>query len=245
MSRIYRLGLYWLGLLSVAGCGALGYRYFPGPVQPVPEEAQEKGVVVMDDGTVKHSIGRLEIDIRPMTDEELNRQFPTATRKGVNPYTYGYWRPSGEEWTPSRFTVFRLKVKNYEFPKIEVDPLKAEIVASNGRRYRPFSILELENYFYRYAIGYAGNKYGEFRERMDILNSTLYEKVPIFSGQEREGYIVFPPLHPDVRDFTVYLREVVLRFDYRNEPLETVDLSFHFQREVYKAREPRIAGRVK
>ena len=38
----------------------------------------------------------------------------------------------------------------------------------------------------------------------------------------------------DVTDFTVHLRGVVLRFDFRKEPLETVDLNFHFQREVHK-----------
>ena len=235
-----RLGCYALSFILSAGCGAFGYRTFSGPVQPAPEEAQGKGVAVMDDGTVKHSLGRLEIGLRPMTDEELNRQFQIASKEGVNPYTYGDWRPSGEKWTPSRFTVFRLRVKNYEFPKMEVDPLKAEIVASNGRRYKPFSRLDLENYYARYAIGYAGNTYRKFDKRKDILMRTFYQKTPIFSGQEQEGYIVFPPLHPDVESFSVHLKEIVLRFNYRNEPLETVDLSFHFQREVYKAREPRI-----
>ena len=235
-----RLGWIVLGFLLSAECGTLGYRSFSGPVQPAPEEAQGKGVAVMDDGTVKHAIGRLEIGLRPMTDEELNRQFPLASKEGVNPYTYGDWRPSGEKWTPSRFTVFRLSVKNYEFPKMEVDPLKTEMVTSNGRKYTPFTMLELKNYYTRYAIGYAGNTYKRFDERKDILTKTLYQRVPIFSGQEQVGYIVFPPLHPDVESFSVHLKEVVLKFDYRNEPLETVALSFHFRREVYRAREPRI-----
>jgi hypothetical protein len=186
----------------------------------------------MDDGTVKHSLGRLEIGLKPMADEELNRQFSKVTKEGLNPYTYGTWRPMGETRTPCRFTVFHLKVKNYEFPKMEVDPIKAEIVTSNGRKYGPFSLLELDNYFCRYAGAYAGNSYQGFRVRMDILNKTLYHKDVVFSGQEQEGYIVFPPFPPDVTDFTVHLREVVLRSDYKNEPLETVDLSFHFEREV-------------
>jgi hypothetical protein len=93
--------------------------------------------------------------------------------------------------------------------------------------------LELDNYFCRYAEAYAGNPYRGFRERMDILKKTLYHKDLVFSGQEQEGYIVFPPFPPDVTDFTVHLRGVVLRSDFRKEPLETVDLSFHFQREVH------------
>jgi hypothetical protein len=212
-------------------------------VQPAPERAQGKGVAVMDDGTVKHSLGRLEISLRPITDEELNRQFPSASEERVNPYTYGDWSPSGEKWVPSRFTVFRLTVKNYEFPRMEVDPLKAKIVTTNGRRYGVFSLLELDNYYTRYAIGYGGNTYKEFNERKGILTQTFYRKGPIFSGQEQVGYIIFPPLHPDVDDFSVHLKGIVLRFDYRDEPTETVDMSFHFQREIYKALEPRILER--
>ena len=228
----YGIGLLW-ALLIAAGCAVpMGYRYLPGPVSSVSGKGQAEGAVVMDDGTVNHSLGRLVIGLKPMTDEELNRQFPTVTKEGLNPYTYGTWRPMGERHTPGRFTVFHLKVKNYEFPKLEVDPIKAEIVTSNGRKYEPFSLLELDNYFCRYAEAYAGNPYRGFRVRMDILNKTLYPKDMVFSGQEQEGYIVFPPFPPDVTDFTVHLREVVLRFDFRKEPLETVDLSFHFEREV-------------
>ena len=229
----YGIGLLW-ALFIAAGCAVpVGYRYFPGPVSSVSEKGQAEGAVVMDDGTVKHSIGRLEIGLKPMADEELNRQFPTVTKEGLNPYTYGTWRPVGESSTPGRFTVFHLKVKNYEFPKMEVDPIKAEIVTSNGRKYGPFSLLELDNYFCRYAGAYAGNPYQGFRGRMDILNKTLYQRDVVFSGQEHDGYIVFPPFPPDVTDFTVHLKGVVLRFDFRKEPLETVDLNFHFQREVH------------
>jgi len=228
----YGIGLLW-ALFIAAGCAVpVGYRYFPGPVCSVSEKGQAEGAVVMDDGTVQHSLGRLVIGLKPMADEELNRQFPTVTKEGLNPYTYGTWCPMGEKDTPRRFTVFRLNVKNYEFPKMEVDPIKAEIVTSNGRKYAPFNLLELDNYFSRYAAGYAGNPYKGFRVRMDILKKTLYPKDTVFSGQEQEGYIVFPPLPPDVTDFTVRLRDVVLRFDYRKEPLETVDLSFCFERKV-------------
>jgi len=237
----HRFGLYLVFSLLSAGCAHFGYRHFSGPVEPASEDRQQKGVVVMDDGTVVHSLRRLEVGLKPMSDEELNRQFLDASKGGVtatNPYTYGDWHPSGEKWTPSRFTVFRLKVKNYEFPKMEVDPLKAEIVTSNGRRYQPFSILELQNYFYRYAIGYAGNKYQRFDARVDILRQSLYRKDMIFSGQEQVGFIVFPPLHPDVEDFSVRLKDIVLEFDYRNEPVKSTDLTFRFHRETYQARHP-------
>ena len=61
----------------------------------------------------------------------------------------------------------------------------------------------------------------------------------IFSGQEKEGYIVFPQLDRDVENFTLTVQEMALRFDFRNEPVETVDIPYEFQREVYYARERR------
>ena len=238
--------LYYLFLsILIVGCGGhwFGYRNFVGPVRPVPDEQQGKEMRVSDDGTVTYVQERLEIGIQPVSDTELNATFAAASKGAVtstNPYTFGDWTPPGEEETPSRFTVIRLKVKNYQFPKMSVDPLKAEIVTSNGRWYKPFNITELENYFYRYSIGYAGLEDTRFERRKDILKQTMYEDVPIFSGQEKEGYMLFPHLHDDITAFSVHLKDVVLEFDYRNEPIKTIgNLVFNFQREVYKARQPR------
>lgn len=238
--------LYYLLLCAlVAGCGGnrFGYRDYAGSVRPSPEDKQGRAMKVSDDGTVTFIQERLEIGVQPVTDAELNSTFADASKGGVtstNPYTFGDWKPSGGEAASSRFTVIRVKVKNYQFPKMSLDPLKAEIVASNGRWYKPFNITELENYFYRYSIGYAGIEDARFEKRKDILKQSLYEKIPIFSGQEKEGYVLFPPLDKDVRAFSVHLRDVVLEFDYRNEPVKRIDdVAFGFEREVYKARRPR------
>ena len=56
----------------------------------------------------------------------------------------------------------------------------------------------------------------------------------IFSGQEAEGFVVFPALHPDVSDIEVQVHDVVLRFDFRNEPVETTNISYNFIREIGK-----------
>jgi hypothetical protein len=61
---------------------------------------------------------------------------------------------------------------------------------------------------------------------------TLFKNEQIFSGQESEGFLVFPALHPDVRQIEVVIHDVVLRFDYRGEPLETVDIAYQFRRDV-------------
>ena len=54
----------------------------------------------------------------------------------------------------------------------------------------------------------------------------------VFSGQEVEGYVVFPILHEDVRRIRVRLENVILLFDFRNEPVETTGVEYAFEREV-------------
>ena len=56
----------------------------------------------------------------------------------------------------------------------------------------------------------------------------------IFSGQEAEGFVVFPALHPDVSDIEVQVLDVVLRFDFRNEPVETISIPYNFVRDIGK-----------
>lgn len=218
--------------LFLSNCG---YRYHVGNLEPVAEKGQMTGMVVKDDGTVVFVKERLEISLRPMTDEELNRQFASYSAKGTdsaNPYTFSDWKDPEADKTPSRFTVFYLKVKNYTYPKMQVDPLKMRIISDNGREYYPMSLLDLDNYYLAYAIGYAGNKHELYEERTDILKKSLYQADMVFSGQEVDGYVVFPVLHEDVRHIRVQLKDAMLRFDFRNEPVETTDVEYAFEREI-------------
>lgn len=235
MGNIRTIELF-LGSVLLVGCG---YRLYGGPLRPLDEAYQGPKARVADDGTVTHVLGRLEISLRPITDSELNHQFASVSNRGkfsTNPYTYGNWKPMGAKRTPSRFTVFRLGVKNYAYPKVWVDPLKMVMVAENGRRYRPLSFNDLREYYYPFALAYAGNMYSRFEERIDILKRTLYFPQPIFSGQEREGYVVFPRLDDDVQKVTVCLKDVGLRFDAWGRLVETVDLEFRFERELFRER---------
>ncbi|RKY62560.1 MAG: hypothetical protein DRP95_01330 [Candidatus Latescibacterota bacterium] len=223
--------------MVVVGCG-YGYYYYAGPLKPVGESEQViTGMAVYDDGTVTFTKERLEVSLRPMTDEELNRQFASASKggpKATNPYTYGDSKYRDLGITPQRFTVFRLKVKNYTYPKVLLDPTKMIIVADNGREYWALSLEQLTLYYRTYAVAYAGNEYDRFEARKDILKRTLYPGDPIFSGQEQEGYVVFPALHPDVDKITVWVKDMVLRFDYKDEPIETMDVAFRFRRDIGK-----------
>lgn len=235
--------------LLLDGCGyKFGYRHFAGPI--VPATGQVTEMRVGDDRSIIFVLDRLEVRLRPITDDMLNRQFPdvSVSREGLyqnpyvspnNPYTYGDWGPPEEDRMPSRFTVFLIQVKNYAFPKVRVDPSNVQVVATNGRRYPSLSFEALIEYYWPYAVGHAGNSYKYFDERKDILRSTLLQDNMIFSGQEVQGYIVFPPLDYDVEEFTVRVEEMVLRFDYRDEPVETVDVLYRFNREVYLAQKPR------
>jgi hypothetical protein len=56
----------------------------------------------------------------------------------------------------------------------------------------------------------------------------------VFSGQELEGFLVFPVLHPDVREVQLQLRHISLRFDVWDEPVEQIDITYPFTREIGK-----------
>ena len=68
-----------------------------------------------------------------------------------------------------------------------MDPALIEITAPNGRRYQSLSLTALIEYYWPYAIAYAGNTYQPFKERESILRKTLFNDDMIFSGQEKAG----------------------------------------------------------
>tara|TARA_B100000809_G_scaffold231152_1_gene246067 strand:+ start:532 stop:1197 length:666 start_codon:yes stop_codon:yes gene_type:complete len=211
-------------------------------VKPLSETEQADHMVVQDDRSVTFVYERLEIGLLPLSDGELNRQFPGISDKGAkstNPYTYGNWTRMGEEWIPPRYSVWRLRIKNYAYPKIRIDPAKIELVSDDGyRTYKTLEMLEIVEYYYSQIVGYAGNEYRRFKSREDILNRTMFKGEVLFSGQEAESYIVFPALDPDVTSFVVNLSDVAVRFNYMDEPVETIDLAFRFEREVHKGYQP-------
>jgi hypothetical protein len=247
-----KLGLVLIGLALICGCGyKLGYRHFVGPIQPHPEAGTDL-FTIGDDGSITYAKERLEVTLVPLTADMLNRQFPNSSRMtegfpqpnpfsgAINPYTYGDWKPPEENEPPARFTVFLLKVKNYAYPMVRVKPANITISAPNGRRYDTLSLWTLVEYYRPYAVAYGGNARRSLAERSDLMRRTLFPlEQKIFSGQEKEGYVVFPILDPDVEAFTVWIRDVALRFDFRGDPVEEIDLPYRFQREVYYASQRR------
>ena len=239
--RFFCIALLAAGLVWGTGCS---YRYYAGDLKPLAEGSQGEGRSVADDGTVTFSQGRLDISLRPMTDEELNRQFSANSSDGphsTNPYTFGnstYFR--GDD-TPTRFTVFKLSVRNYEFPKVYIDPSQIFLTTGNGRKYWVLTFPQLQIYHRRYALGgqsgigdggVPGIEFQNYKTRANILQRTLFPDEQIFSAQEVEGYLVFEPLAPDVSDLTVNIPNVVVRYDYKGDPREAVDVTVKFERDI-------------
>ena len=229
----------FIGLLLGVGLPGCGYRYYTGPLQPV--EMQQESMSIADDGTVTFTQDRLEVSLKPMTDEELNRQLAggfqgdpesVSPYKSANPYTLDGAPSEENPRENSRFTVFRLSVKNYTYPKVRIDPAGIVLRSANRREYWSLGFGQLDTYYRAYAIGYRGNEYRLYQERSDLLQRTLFKNEDIFSGQEAEGFVVFPPLDPDVNAIEVLVQDAVLRFDFRNEPVETVDIPYRFTRDI-------------
>ncbi len=200
-------------------------------------------MAVNDDGSITYALDRLKITLKPMTDAELNRLAGASSDLSVNPYTFGTKTASGEDWTPPRFTVFLLKMDNYQYPKVVLDPLQAHIAAANGRKYGPMSYSQLYDYYQAYWLGRTGQGRMNFRARTDMLKRTMYSGATVFSGSEEQGYLVFPLLDDDVKKIQVYIEDIAVRFDYASVPIETIDLSFSFQRDVLQGYTPTDAVR--
>ena len=240
-----------ISILAVAalllGCG---HYLVPGRFQPF-EAAQQQtdiqgsSIKILDDGTVTFVQNRLEVSVRPMTDEEINRQYPTqstdasgpADELPSNPFTYGNWIDSRTGKSPQRLSIFKITVKNYEYPKVKFDPLAVTVESANGRHYYPWGSYDVEEYFRRFPIAFNGLGYLRYKERRDLYNRAKYPDDDFcFSGQEVEGYVVFSKIHDDVAEITVEIPELGLRYNFRNEPVETIDLRFRFKRDIQKVK---------
>ena len=222
-----------LGLLLLTLASGCGYHHYAGPLEPTGE--QGSSLAVADDGSVTYAKGLLDVVLRPMSDEELNRQFADVSQAGpksTNPYTFGDTDFFIGRKDRQRFTLFNLTVRNYEYPKVVIEPEQVQMIAGNGRHYGSLNVDQLDNYYRVYAIGYRGNTYRDYKARIHLMLRTLAQPVPVFNGQETDGFIVFPALHPDVTEVEVVITGAMLRFDYRDEPVETVDISYRFRRDV-------------
>ena len=237
-------------LAAVALLLGCGHYLVPGRFQPLEVAQQQTDIQgssmkILDDGTVTFVQNRLEVSVRPMEDEEINRQYPAQSTNArgpadelpSNPFTYGNWTDPRTGKAPQRLSIFKITVKNYEYPKVKFDPLTVTVESANGRRYYPWGSYDVEEYFRRFPLAFNGLGYLRFDERRDIYNRARYPDDDFcFSGQEVEGYVVFSKIHDDVAEIAFHIPEFGLRYNFRNEPIETIDLSFRFKRDIKKVK---------
>ena len=228
---IWCLGALVLGNLVLAGCG---HYHYAGPLRPAAEQTERLEAAK---GRVVFTQGPLRVEVQPLTDAQLNRQFGAHSDAGprqTNPYTFGdteFWEGEKER---RRFTTFRIGVTNDGLPKVKIDPSRIVLRVGGGAEYWSLDLQQLDTYYRAYAIGFRGNEYARYQERLDILRRSMYRNEEVFVGQQAEGYIVFPAIAHDVRDVELVIHDAVLRFDHRNEPVETVQIVCRFQRDVGK-----------
>lgn len=242
----------WLGLaaaLLVAGCFLFPpATHFQSVLRPAPTAAGGEGAAafsVQEDGTVSCDLAGLRVDVKPLTDRELNELFPEESQRGrysTNPYTYGNWVDPRLGYTPNRFTVFEVSIFNRTEPKVMLNPLAATLETDRGERLRAYGISSasapdnFENY-YRSRRGLSGNEFYRFELRMGIVRSHNYEhEQPIFKGENYGGFLVFDPVHPETRQAVLTLNGFVLRFGAFDKPVETRDLRFAFDHRVERER---------
>ena len=58
-----------------------------------------------------------------------------------------------------------------------------------------------------------------------------------FSGQDVEGYVIFSKIHDDVGSILFHIPDFGIRYNYRNEPVDEINLTFRFERELKKVRD--------
>lgn len=245
-SRYPRFGLLALGLV---GLGLAGCFLFPQAVHYqsllVPA-AQEAGAdsgeyAVLESGAISYELSGLRLEVKPLTDGELNALLPDESQKGrysTNPYTYGNWVDPRLGHTPNRFAVFEVKIYNRTFPKVMMNPLEATLQTDRGQFLRAYGISSasaqdnFENY-YRSRRGQSGNEFYRFELRMGIVRSHNYEQdQPIFKGENYGGFIVFDPVHPETRQAALTLNNFVLRFGAFDRPVESRNLRFAFSHQL-------------
>lgn len=240
-----------LGLCAVmaitAGCGLIppekeffqSWEPDPALVQSDPEHYR-----ISEDGVaLTYDIEGLQISLRPMTDRELNVKYPEESNKegrnSTNPYTHGIWVDPNLGYTPPRFMAFEVSVFNFPFAQIRVQPKDALLATDRGNRLETYDINEADNpqrSFERYYAERGGGKGAssgvsriQFEERMGIVRSSLYRNnEPVFKNDRYQGFLVFDPIDNRVRQVTVTLSRVALKFDVFGDPVETVDIPFRF-----------------
>lgn len=248
---------YVLVFLLLSGCVFLPPKIvYKTYLTPVPMHEASGRYAVDENGMVAtYAMEGLRVKVEYMTDGALDAMFPEDSYRGrfsTNPYTYGDWVDPVLGYTPNRFTTFRVTVINDTYAKVLLDPLKALLYTDRGEVFHAYGIPSSSPYesferYYRAIRGQSGNEFYRFDLRMGNVRSSAYlQNQKVFKGESYGGLIAFDPLDEEVRQVRLVLREVVLKFDAFDRPLETMDIPFEFNRTVqqYVVKEPQKEERA-
>ena len=226
-------------LLLPGGCLRLppDLRY---QVQVIPEPVfleQETYYFDPEDSSTVFQRDGFRLKLRFLSDEMLNQEYARHTFRepNLNPFTYGADRDLDRGYAPPRFTVFQLTAVNQSFPKVRIDPAKMTLRTDRGDRYEYWDVRQRDaansfEAYYRERRGQGGNEDYYYNQRLGLVREALYRRNTfVFQGESYSGKVVFAPLHPEVREVVVEVREIVLRMDAFDRPKETVEAEFRYR----------------
>lgn len=190
-----------------------------------------------------YDIGGSSVEVRFMTEEELNLIFPEESDDGVystNPYTYGNWIDPDIGYTPVRFTTFEVVLLNRTFSRMKIDPVEAILLTDQGETLHSYTFSvaaarygnSFEDY-YRTRRGMSGNEFYRYEMRLGMVRGRNYglDEI-IFRGDSYSGLITFNPLRDDVQRCQLQLNDIIYRFDAFDRPVDVTDAHFNFNRVV-------------
>ena len=190
-------------------------------------------------------IGGSSIEVRPMTEQELNDLFPDESDDDIystNPYTYGNWIDPDIGYTPNRFIVLEVSIINRTFAKMRLDPVEALLITDLGETYHSYTFSvaaarygnSFEDY-YRARRGLSGNEYYRHEMRLGMVRGRNFGlEEMIFRGDSYSGLITFDSLKPEVERVQLVLKDIVYRFDAFNRPADVTTAHFNFERIITK-----------
>ncbi len=232
-------------LVCCAPLAAAGCIIFPPKIHynsyMVPATQAGEVYRTEEDGSISYVMEGLRLNVRFLTDAELNALLPEDSVKGkysTNPYTYGDHVDGDVGYVPDRFTTFRVSVFNQTFAKVQLNPIEVVLLTDQGEELNSYGIPSTSPFnsferYYRGLRGQSGNEFYRFEVRMGHVRSLNYaESQPIFKGENYSGLIAFDALDRDVRRVRLVLKEFTLKFDEFGVPLETIDCRFDFRRRI-------------
>jgi len=242
-------------LLILAGCNSV-YEYVFLPPQRVEYTlVPDKDAVVQlgdtsyfisgDGISMGYDAKSWKIEIKYMSDYQLNKfEFPEESNDGEfsgNPYTYGNWIDPELDYTPRRFTVFKVTIYNYTGSKLNYDPELSVLQTDRGDNFNAYAREQKNSKFYSMEEYYQKRKGTSgvddeiFETRMGIARRTmLYYGKPVYKGDSRDGLIVFNPIVDDIEKLKITVKDFVTGYDENNEPSEFQDFVFYFKQVPVK-----------